>query len=132
MALAKHYKKDKMEEKKKLTIKERWNKAMTADNIVDLSVDIFLIVFDVLSSPILIVMRVIRWLLNKFVNKHIKGFIKKIVHWFIDNRKIRLEKGQNIFRYYWYLWVLSPVILLAIIFGVALLTGFLEGLKSVG
>ena len=132
MALAKHYKKDKMEEKKKLTIKERWNKAMTADNIVDLSVDIFLIVFDVLSSPILIVMRVIRWLLNKFVNKHIKGFIKKIVHWFIDNRKIRLEKGQNIFRYYWYLWVLSPIILLAIIFGVALLTGFLEGLKSVG
>ena len=132
MALAKHYKKDKMEEKKKLTIKERWNKAMTADNIVDLSVDIFLIVFDVLSSPILIVMRVIRWLLNKFVNKHIKGFIKKIVHWFIDNRKIRLEKGQNIFRYYWYLWLLSPVILLAIIFGVALLTGFLEGLKSVG
>ncbi len=132
MALAKHYKKDKMEEKKKLTLKERWKKATTADNIVDLSVDIFLIVFDVLSSPILIVMRVIRWLLNKFVNKHIKGFIKKIVHWFIDNRKIRLEKGQNIFRYYWYLWVLSPVILLAIIFGVALLTGFLEGLKSVG
>tara|TARA_B100000214_G_C23958022_1_gene623863 strand:- start:363 stop:728 length:366 start_codon:yes stop_codon:yes gene_type:complete len=121
-----------MEEKKKLTLKERWKKATTADNIVDLSVDIFLIVFDVLSSPILIVMRVIRWLLNKFVNKHIKGFIKKIVHWFIDNRKIRLEKGQNIFRYYWYLWVLSPVILLAIIFGVALLTGFLEGLKSVG
>ncbi len=132
MALAKHYKKDKMEEKKKLTLKERWKKATTADNIVDLSVDIFLIVFDVLSSPILIVMRVIRWLLNKFVNKHIKGFVKKIVHWFIDNRKIRLEKGQNIFRYYWYLWVLSPIILLAIIFGVALLTGFLEGLKSVG
>ena len=132
MALAKHYKKDKMEEKKKLTIKERWNKAMTADNIVDLSVDIFLIVFDVLSSPILIVMRIIRWLLNKFVNKHIKGFVKKIVHWFIDHRKIRLERGQNIFRYYWYLWILSPIILLAIIFGVALLTGFLEGLKSVG
>ncbi len=46
-----------MEEQKKLTIRERWSKAMTADNMVDLSVDIFLIVFDVLSSPILIVMR---------------------------------------------------------------------------
>ena len=66
-----------MEEQKKLTIKERWKKAATADNIVDFSVDVFLIVFDVLSSPILIVMRVIRWLLNKFVNKHIKGFIKR-------------------------------------------------------
>ena len=105
---------------------------MTADNIVDASVDIFLIVFDVLSSPILIVMRVIRWLLAKFVNQHVKNFIKRIVHWFIDNRKIRLERGQNIFRYYWYLWLLSPVILLGLMlfFGVSL--GILEGLKELG
>ena len=48
---------------------------MTADNMVDLSVDIFLIVFDVLSSPILIVMRVVRWILAKFVNQHVKNFI---------------------------------------------------------
>ena len=80
---------------KKLSIKERWKKAATADNIVDFSVDVFLIVFDVLSSPILIVMRIVRWLLNKFVNKHIKGFIKRIVHWFLDQRKIRLAKGQK-------------------------------------
>ena len=64
---------------KKLTIKQRWRKACTADNIVDLSVDVFLIVFDVLSSPILIVMRVVRWLLNKFVNQHIKGFLVMII-----------------------------------------------------
>ena len=32
-----------MSEIKKLTIKERWRKAMTADNIVDFSVDMFLI-----------------------------------------------------------------------------------------
>ena len=48
-----------MSESKKLTIKQRWRKACTADNIVDFSVDVFLIVFDVLSSPILIVMRVV-------------------------------------------------------------------------
>ena len=30
------------------------------DNIVDASVDLFLILFDVLSSPILIVMRLVR------------------------------------------------------------------------
>ena len=63
---------------KKLTIRERWRKACTADNIVDFSVDVFLIVFDVLSSPILIIMRVVRWLLAKFVNEHVKNFIKKI------------------------------------------------------
>ena len=117
---------------KKLTIRERWRKAMTADNIVDFSVDVFLIVFDVLSSPILIVMRVIRWLLAKFVNQHVKNFIKRIVHWFIDHRKIRLEKGQNIFRYYWYLWLLSPVILLGLLLILAFTFGILEGWKETG
>lgn len=117
---------------KKLTIKQRWRKAMTADNIVDASVDIFLIVFDVLSSPILIVMRVIRWLLAKFVNQHVKNFIKRIVHWFIDNRKIRLSRGQNIFRYYWYLWLLSPVILLGLMLFFGVSVGILEGLKELG
>ena len=117
---------------KKLTIRERWRKACTADNMVDLSVDIFLIVFDVLSSPILIVMRIVRWILAKFVNQHVKNFIKRIVHWFLDHRKIRLQKGQNIFRYYWYLWILSPVIMLglSLFFGVSI--GILEGLKELG
>ena len=112
---------------KKLTIRERWRKAMTADNIVDFSVDVFLIVFDVLSSPILIVMRIVRWILAKFVNEHIKGFIKKIVHWFLDNRKIRLAKGQNIFRYYWYLWLLSPFIVFALWMITAFIIGFRQG-----
>ena len=121
-----------MEAQKKLTIRERWRKAMTADNMVDLSVDIFLIVFDVLSSPILIVMRVVRWILAKFINEHVKNFIKRIVHLFLDSRKIRLERRQNIFRYYWYLWILSPVILLApaLFFGVSI--GVLEGIKELG
>ena len=105
---------------------------MTADNMVDLSVDIFLIVFDVLSSPILIVMRIVRWVLAKFVNQHVKNFIKRIVHWFLDQRKIRLARRQNIFRYYWYLWLLSPVIMigLSLFFGVTF--GILEGLKELG
>ena len=100
---------------------------MTADNMVDLSVDIFLIVFDVLSSPILIVMRVVRWILAKFINEHVKNFIKRIVHWFLDNRKIRLERGQNIFRYYWYLWMLSPFIVFALWMLIAVTVGFRQG-----
>ena len=112
---------------KKPTIRERWRKAMTADNMVDLSVDIFLIVFDVLSSPILIVMRIVRWILAKFVNDHVKSFIKRIVHWFLDNRKIRLERGQNIFRYYWYLWLLSPIIVFALWMLTAVTVGFRQG-----
>ena len=56
----------------------------------------------------------------------------KIVHWFIDNRKIRLEKGQNIFRYYWYLWLLSPAILILLLLILAFTTGVLEGWKELG
>ena len=113
----------------KPTIKERWRKAMTADNIVDFSVDMFLIFFDVLSSPILIVMRLVRWVINKFFVNHIKSFIKRIVHWFIDNRKKRLAKGQGILRYYWWLWFSSPIILLALMLGGALFFGLWEGLN---
>ena len=116
-----------MEEQKKLTIRERWRKAMTADNMVDLSVDIFLIVFDVLSSPILIVMRVVRWILAKFINEHVKSFIKRIVHWFLDNRKIRLQRGQNIFRYYGWLWLLIPFFVFALWMLIAVTIGFRQG-----
>ena len=58
-------------------------KYFNLDNIVDTSVDIALVVFDVLSSPILIVMRVVRWFLNEFLLGHIKRFIKFIVRIFI-------------------------------------------------
>ena len=53
------------------------------DNIVDTGVDVSLVVFDVLSSPILIVMRVVRWFLNEFVLGHVKRFIKFIVRIFM-------------------------------------------------
>ena len=58
-------------------------KHFNLDNIVDTGVDVSLVVFDVLSSPILIVMRVVRWFLNEFVLGHIKKFIKFIVRIFM-------------------------------------------------
>ena len=57
------------------------------DNMVDTGVDIALVVFDVLSSPILIVMRVVRWFLNEFLLGHIKRFIKFILRLFIKAEK---------------------------------------------
>lgn len=117
------------EQPKKLTLRERWRKACTADNIVDLSVDCFLLFFEVLSSPILIVMRAVRWFINKFFVDRIKALVKRIVHWFMDNRVKRLEKGQNVFRYYWWLWLLSPVILVSLMFGFALIYGLVTGVN---
>ena len=57
-------------------IKQRWKKACTTDNVIDFSVDVGLIAFDVLSSPILIVVRIVRFYFKKFVNKHLKRFLK--------------------------------------------------------
>ena len=117
------------EQSKKLTLRERWRKACTADNIVDLSVDCFLLFFEVLSSPILIVMRAVRWFINKFFVDRIKALVKRIVHWFMNNRVKRLEKGQNVFRYYWWLWLLSPIILVSLMFGFALIYGLVTGVN---
>ena len=117
------------EQPKKLTLRERWRKACTADNIVDLSVDCFLLFFEVLSSPILIVMRAVRWFINKYLVDKLKSVVKRIVHWFIDNRVKRLAKGQNIFRYYWWLWLLSPIIFIVLVFSIALIYGFVTGLN---
>ena len=61
-------------------IKARWKKALNTDNIIDFSVDVGLIAFDVLSSPILIVVRIFRFYFKKFVNKHLKRFLKWFVH----------------------------------------------------
>lgn len=61
-------------------IKTRWKKALNTDNIIDFSVDVGLIAFDVLSSPILIVVRILRYYIRKFVNKYLKKFLKWFVH----------------------------------------------------
>ena len=71
-------------QKTRLGIKKYFN----LDNIVDTGVDIALVIFDVLSSPILIVMRVVRWFLNEFVLGHIKKFIKFIIKIFIKRGTI--------------------------------------------
>ena len=117
------------EKAKKLTLRERWKKACTADNIVDLSVDCFLLFFEVLSSPILIVMRAVRWFINKFLVEKLKSVVKRIVHWFMDNRVKRLAKRQNVFRYYWWLWLLSPIIIATLILGIAMIYGLVTGLN---
>lgn len=114
---------------KKLTLRERWKKACTADNIVDLSVDCFLLFFEVLSSPILIVMRAVRWFINKYLVDKLKSVVKRVVHWFMDNRLKRLAKGQNVFRYYWWLWLLSPIILVTLILGITMIYGLVTGLN---
>tara|TARA_B100001057_G_scaffold155388_1_gene155607 strand:- start:1179 stop:1505 length:327 start_codon:yes stop_codon:yes gene_type:complete len=60
---------------------QRFRKWLNIDHIVDLAVDLFLILFDVLSSPILIVMRLLRWIVGKFMLDGLKNKIKRLIHW---------------------------------------------------
>ena len=68
-------------------------------------------------------------MINKFFVDRLKNTVKRIVHWFIDNRVKRLAKGQNVFRYYWWLWLLSPIILTILMLGFALIYGLVTGLN---
>ena len=61
-------------------MKERLKRIITSDNIIDMSVDILLIIFDVLASPILIVVRVVRYAFNKFI----RGYVIRGIKWILS------------------------------------------------
>lgn len=63
-----------------MDLRARIKKAVNADNILDVIVDMSLILFDVLSSPILMVMRVFRYFFNKFV----RGYFKRGIKWVVN------------------------------------------------
>ena len=71
---------DKREQKRKERV-ERIRNWFNIDNIIDASVDLFLILFDVLSSPILIVMRLACWVIGEYLLGGVKNKIKKVAHW---------------------------------------------------
>jgi hypothetical protein len=63
---------------------QRFRRWLNIDHVVDLAVDLFLILFDVLSSPILIVMRLARWTVGKFMLDGLKNKVKKFIRWTMD------------------------------------------------
>ncbi len=62
-----------------VSVNKRLKKLFNTNNIIDVSVDISLIIFDVLSSPILIVVRLVRYIFNKFFKKFLVKGIKRII-----------------------------------------------------
>ena len=53
---------------------------INSDNAIDAGVDIMLIVFYVLSSPILMVVRILRYAFNKFI----RGYVVKGIKWILN------------------------------------------------
>lgn len=68
------FKKTRAKIKKKL--QELWN----VDSIIDLMVDLLLLVFDVIYSPILIIVRLIRHFFNEWIVNTTKRFLKWFAH----------------------------------------------------
>ena len=79
-------------------MREKLRKWFNADNIIDATVDLFLILFDVLASPILIVMRLARYVVGKYMLNGVKNKIKKVAHLkkvFLPIAKIRNQRRTN-------------------------------------
>ena len=108
----------------------RFKNWWTIDHVVDLLVDALLLLWDVISSPVLIVVRTIRYFIGEWVVTNIKNGIKRVVHWFADKRAYRLQHGHGIFRTYWWLILPSPFILIAIWFVVMLSIGINIGYQE--
>ena len=79
------------ERKRQERVRRLWEKLRSwcnIDNVVDLTVDLYLILFDVLSSPILIVMRLVRYIIGTYLLGGVKNKIKKVGHWTEDKHII--------------------------------------------
>ena len=64
----------------KIRQKRKIRRLINSDNAIDAGVDIMLIIFDVLSSPILIVVRVLRYAFNKFI----RGYVIRGIKWILN------------------------------------------------
>jgi len=114
--------------------KSRWQRFKewwTIDHVVDVVVDFALLIFDVITSPILITIRIIRHFIGDWVVGGIKNFIKRIAYWFARKREYRLKHGHGIFRTYWWLILLSPFILFFLFLWTAVMVGIAEDFNTI-
>ena len=114
-------------------MKSRWQRFKewwTVDHVVDLIVDALLLIWEVIASPILIVVRVIRHFIGEWFVEGIKNIIKGIVHWFQRKREYRKAHGYGIFRTYWWLILSSPFILFFLFIFLAIITGISQDLTE--
>ena len=113
--------------------KSRWQRFKewwTIDHVVDLCVDALLLIWEVVSSPILIVVRIIRHFIGDWFVGGLKRILKGIVHWFARKREYRKAHGHGILRTYWYLILLRPFILFLLFIFLAIITGVAQDLSE--
>ena len=105
---------------------KRFKKWATIDHCVDLLVDILLMIWDVISSPILIVMRIVRWLISDWLTATLKKWARWIAHWLEHKAELRKERGISFIKAYWWLFVIAPFVFLILLFAGAIFFGLAE------
>ena len=60
--------------------KDKFKRAMNSDNIIDLTIDIFLLFLEVLATPILLPIRIAKYYLKKMVSEYVKRHSKAAVN----------------------------------------------------
>ena len=111
--------------------KSRWQRFKewwTIDHVVDLCIDALLLLWEVVTSPVLIVVRIARHFIGDWFVGGIKRITRAIVHWFARKREYRKAHGHGIFRTYWWLILLSPFILFLLFILLAMISGIAKDL----
>jgi hypothetical protein len=66
---------------------KQWRERWTVDHSVDVAVDLILLLIDVIASPVLIVVRLIRYVIGDYIVNKIKSGIKISIHWWEKRSK---------------------------------------------
>ena len=66
---------------------KQWRDKWTVDHTIDVIVDITLLLIDVIMSPVLICVRLVRYVIGDWVTDKIKSGIKIAVHWWEKRSK---------------------------------------------
>ena len=96
---------------------KQWREKWTVDHTIDVIIDMLLLVIDVISSPILIVVRIIRYVVGDWVVNRIKSGVKWTAHFY-------LERCNRFFK-----CVLAIVFLIVIPIVIAFASGLFEVLE---
>ena len=96
---------------------KQWREKWTVDHTIDVIIDMLLLVIDVISSPILIEVRIIRYIVGDWVINKIKSSVKWIAHFYV-------ERCNRFFK-----CVLAIVFLIVIPIVIAFASGLFEVLE---
>ena len=66
---------------------KQWRERWTVDHSVDVAVDLVLLLIDVIASPVLIIVRLIRYVIGDYIVNKIKSVIKIAIHWWEKRSK---------------------------------------------